>query len=74
MGVEYTTCNPSNSNQQGGGYGFTNESVQDAGLFRGLILNIVNINKTINGGKRRCRKSMKKEKNMRKKRKSQNDL
>ena len=63
MGVEYTTCNPSNSNQQGGGYGFTNESVQDAGLFRGSYPKYSKYQQNNQcGGKRRRRKSMKKKK------------
>lgn len=69
-GVEYTSCGP--SNQQGGGYGFTNESVQDAGVFRGSYPKYTKYTQKnqCGGRKRRRRKSMKKKKRGRKRRKS----
>ena len=69
-GVEYTSCGP--SNQQGGGYGFTNESVQDAGVFRGSYPKYTKYTQKnqCGGRKRRKRKSMKKKKRGRKRRKS----
>jgi len=68
-GVEYTSCGP--SNQQGGGYGFTNESVQDAGVFRGSYPKYTKYTqKNQCGGRKRRRKSMKKKKRGPKRRKS----